>query len=90
MNNHELHEQAQDLADSESGYKLARRVLEVESERDQLAAQNGKFREALDSIAWYRGPGEATALVEKLESIALIALKTDIRQRAKQEGENHG
>lgn len=68
--------------------RLARRVVELESELDQLASQKERLREALDSIAWYRGPGEAPALAEKLESIALIALNTDIRQRAKQSGEN--
>ncbi|PAU79175.1 hypothetical protein [Halomonas salipaludis] len=75
MTNFDLHERAQQLADNESAYQLARRLIEMEQDRDQL---RGCFHNACEELAALKAAlvdegeevptGPALSLVERLKA----------------------
>ena len=66
MNKYELHERATALADSQSAYSLARRVVEFENEPDAETAIN----KAMDAIGAERtfSPSVHRQVIEALHS----------------------
>lgn len=75
MNNFELHEKAQQLADTTSAYELARRLVEMEQDRDQLrdcfhgaCEELNALKAALVDEGDETPVGPALSLVEKLKA----------------------
>jgi len=89
VTNFELNDKAQQLADTSSAYELARRMIEMEQERDQL---RGCFYNACGELAALKAAlvdegdeapiGPALSLVEALkgERDALAAYAEDLRK----------
>lgn len=75
MTNFDLHERAQQLADTASAYELARRLVEAEQDRDQL---RGCFHSACEELTALKAAlvdegdevptGPALSLVEELKA----------------------
>lgn len=82
MTNFDLHERAQQLADTASAYELARRLVEAEQDRDQL---RGCFHSACEELTALKAAlveeGDAVPTGPALSLVAELKADRDALQR---------
>lgn len=82
MTNFELHERAQQLADTTSAYELARRLVEMEQDRDQL---RGCFHGACEELTALKAalvePGEPVPIGPAVSLVKELKEERDSLQR---------